>query len=523
MNSDRLNDVLADLFAACDRHGPLPALSTEASGTLTYGELAAQVRSVAAGLRARGLQDGDRVLYSVRPEPLGVVLALGIVAAGGTVVFADPGVTPSLFAARLELAAPRWAASESLLYCASGFRLTRALARRRGLLLPRLSSLTLQHLYVGRWLPGVPRGAVNARDLLTAAPALEVSAAPEQEAVIVFTSGTTAAPRAIVHSRGSLGAAAASIRRRSPAGPGDVVHTDQLMVGLPTLTTGAHWTMPPFGLAARADVVRYAAGLARATATFTVPADFAVLLDAVEAGVVPAPTALRRVQLGGAPVLAPLLERAAKLLPGVEFEAVYGMTEIVPVTVVSGAEKVAFDGPGDLLGEPLPGIGARIADHGELLLSGPPLAPAILGEGPLREHPTGDLARWDGDRLVLVGRKKDMIIRRWTNVYPGLYEPALSRLPGVAAALLVGLPDEVGDERVVLAVVPEGLAGESDSDVRVLPDDGLAARVRAAAADVLDVDAMPDDVVLISAVPVTGRARKPDRPALRELLSRPSR
>ncbi len=81
------------------------------------------------------MEPGDRVLFSVRPGLDAVVLALGIVAAGGVVVFADPGAGSSLFRARTALAEPRWVAAESLLYAAST-PLLRPLARRRGIDLP---------------------------------------------------------------------------------------------------------------------------------------------------------------------------------------------------------------------------------------------------------------------------------------------------------------------------------------------------------------------------------------------------
>ena len=113
-----------------------------------------------------GLAAGDRVLFSVRPGPDAVVLALGIVHAGGVVVFADPGAGEALFRARAALAAPRWVAAESLLYLASSGPL-RGLARRRGLELAPYARLVpdARHVYAGHRLPGVPRGALPLRRL----------------------------------------------------------------------------------------------------------------------------------------------------------------------------------------------------------------------------------------------------------------------------------------------------------------------------------------------------------------------
>ena len=153
-------DLLAAVLDACDRTPLAPAI-TLGRRTLTYGELARPGR---AGSRpGLGVQPGDRVLFSVRPGIDAVVLALGIIAAGGTVVFADPGAGEALFRARAGLAAPQWVAAESVLYLAS----TRRCVRSRGVAASSCADYArlvpdARHVYAGRWLPGVPRGGVAA-------------------------------------------------------------------------------------------------------------------------------------------------------------------------------------------------------------------------------------------------------------------------------------------------------------------------------------------------------------------------
>ncbi|WP_300014595.1 class I adenylate-forming enzyme family protein [Pseudonocardia sp.] len=518
-------DLVERVLAAADRHGAAPALSgppaprraragrrgwpgAHCARPLTYAEVGGRVRAVATRLRAAGFVPGRRMLFSVRPSPDAVVLALGTVAAGGTVVFVDPGVGSALFAARTELAAPSWAAAESVLY-AAGRPPLRAFARRRGVLLPDYGRLPVRHVRAGRWLPGVPRGALALSALTRPADRPHVVVdAPDQDAVVVFTAGTTDAPKAVVHTRGSLGAALDVLAARCALGPGTRVHTDQFLLGLPALVGGGHWSMPPHGFAPAARPDELARGLDGATHTFLVPADLAAVLDAVESGAVALPRSLRQVLLGAAPVLPPLLCRATAVLPDVEFLAVYGMTEILPVAVATATEKLAYAGPGDLVGAPLPGVTARIDDAGRLVVAGTHLARGYLGGPALTEHVTGDLARLDAGAIVLGGRATDMIIRGRTNIYPGLHEPAIARLPGVAQAVLLGVPDGIGDDRVVLALVADPGA----------PRD-LAARVRAALPGLIDAAALPDEVLVVPEVPVSGRARKPDRAALRARIA----
>lgn len=493
--------LVTNLLDQAERTPGEAALIAGDGTALTYGELRRQVLAVRDGFLSAGLAAGDGVLFSVRPSPQALVLALGVVAARGVVVFADPGAGPEMFEARLRLAAPRWSAAESLLYAASRIGPVRSYARRKGLLLPHLSELPLQHVYTGRWLPGVPRGAHCLKDWLRASPdrGSAVETDPDAPAVVIFTSGTTSAPRAVVHTQASLAAGLELFRSRVPLGPGDVVHTDQLMLGLPTLIAGACWSMPrlfsPPGEFLEQLEER------KATHTFCVPVHLAEILDAAEDGL---PPGLRHVLLGAAPAPAGILRRAVAAAPGAEVLSVYAMTEIVPVAVASAQEKLAHTGGGDLLGEPLPGISARVAEDGELFLGGPNLCKGYLGDTDHAELATGDLARVEDGRLVLLGRKKDMLIRGKFNLYPGLYEPAITALEGVRTAAIVGVPaPETGDEEVVLAVVG------------TVPESELRRRLRG----LLDAEALPDRIVYLPELPFSGRGRKLDRARLRELIA----
>jgi acyl-CoA synthetase (AMP-forming)/AMP-acid ligase II len=203
-------------------------------------------------------------------------------------------------------------------------------------------------------------------------------------------------------------------------------------------------------------------------------------------------------------VLRPLLERARAQLPATAIHAVYGMTEILPVAIADGDEKLAFEGSGDYVGELMSAVRARISD-GELVVSGEGLALGYLGEPPLTELRTGDLARLENGRVVLGGRSKDMFIRGSTNVYPGLYEPIIAGIPGIGDAAIVGVPDAVGDDEVVLVIVPG--AGYDESAVRrALP--GL-----------IDAAVLPDRIVTMTDLPRAGRSSKLDRAALARAVS----
>ncbi|WP_144659430.1 class I adenylate-forming enzyme family protein [Paenarthrobacter nicotinovorans] len=551
-------DLISAVYAAAERVPDHPAITAPGrrqrrwtrqkndgvrpGRTITYRGLVAGIEATARGLLEEGFGSGERMLFSVRPSPEAFILALGAVRAGGSVVFIDPGIGPALFRDRAELAAPRWAASESLLYALSAKSPLRPLARRRGLLLPDYGAMDVRHFYSGPWLPGVPRGASPVRAL--AAPSHgdvrqddAAESVTEQEAVIIFTSGTTGSPKGVVHTRGSLAAGFEQLSTRCTFGEGDRIHSEQLMMGLPALIAGAHWTMPGYGFSAHIDPLRLAAELGpasgqgtsydAATHLFLVPSQLAPILDAVEEGSVQLPGTLRTVMLGAAPILAPFLDRAMKLLPDVDFKLIYGMTEVLPIAIADGREKLAFasgteaeftapdgSGEGDFLGELLPAVGIRVAEDHELFARGPNMCRGYLGEDAMAEHATGDLVRLDHGgtgtpRLVMIGRKKDMIIRGKTNIYPALYEPLIAAVPGVRQAVMVGVPDSIGDEAVWLAVVPgPGQAAQA-----------LKSHLAKELPKIIDESALPDHVEVLDALPTTGRHRKADRVALRAMFA----
>jgi len=484
---------------------------------LTYRELTTRIENTARGLRSAGLKSGDRVLFSIRPRPAGIILALAIVRAGGSIVFVDPGSTPELFAARVAAAQPRFAATESLLYALSCAPL-RGIARKRGLLLPDYRRLDVRHFYEGRRLPGVPKGALPVGALSgRARPDVELPELdPHREALVVFTSGTTKDPKAVVHTGGSLQAASQMLAQVYSASPGEFVHTEQMLLGLPALQNGATWSLPASGPGEK--LIQFASGLDGAVVTYLVPRDLHRLLNGVTRGQVPA-KGPRIGLIGGGPAPAELLRRAHEAFPDTKWLSVYGMTEMLPVSVATVEEKLKHLQVGDCVGKPLPGIKARLASEpvGELILSGPNLMSGYLNKERAHEQHTGDLARIGPEgEIILVGRKKDMLIRGVTNIYPGLFEPRLTQLRGVVNAAMVGIRTEYGDDRIVLAIQPETW---SQADTDISSEHAVLKEVEADLAHIIDHDALPDIVVAVRDFPHSGRASKLDRLALAQKIA----
>jgi olefin beta-lactone synthetase len=482
-------DRLARALRA-DPGGPA-VLGTGRTGAVrvlaTRGDLAALADRYAAALHARGIGRDGTVGVAVRPGPRALALMLAVHRLGARAAVLDPAAGPEVLRARLALAEPGVVVADAAAQAVAGW--ARPLARRTGLALPDLAELG-PVTTVGRRLPGCAPALESGVRAAVVPPPVD----GDGDAVIVFTSGTTARPRAVVHSRASLAAGMEAVAGLVRPVAGRPVVGGTFFVLVPSLASGA-----PVALPARAPrvLVRQLRRVDPQAVYLTPPQ----LRAALEAGA----RFTGRVWTGSAPASAGLLARV-KAAGAAEAWGVYALTELFPAAAVEHADKAAFAERGDLVGAPLPGVTARTDAAGQLLLSGPGARDRCLGEEPDPWIATGDRGRLDaGGRIVLEGRCKEMVLRRAENIYPGLYEPSL-HVPGVALALLVGVPAGDGDEHLVALVQPVPGADRE--------------RLRAALAGPLEgMGSARPDAVLLADIPLSGRSRKPDRAAAARLAA----
>ncbi|GAA1597517.1 AMP-binding protein [Actinoplanes couchii] len=448
--------------------------------TVRRGELATLRDRYATALHARGLRAGDTLGLAIRPGAHALAMVLAAYRLGVRVALLDPAAGPDVLTARLSMAPPALIVADTAAQAVAGW--AAPLARRAGLALPDLPALG-PTVTVGPRLPGD-------------APALRPAGGPvppafdgDGDAVVIFTSGTTSSPRAVVHTRAGLAAGLRAVSALVRPRPGVPVLGGTFFVMVPSLAAGAPVAAParrPHALA------RQITGL-HPQVTYLTPPQIRAALDA-------GTPFTGRVYSGSAPVSADLLRRVRAAGAG-EAWGVYALTEVFPAAAVESRDKSTFDGAGDLVGELLPGIRASLDDDGQLLLAGTGVCDRYLGDAPHEWVATGDIAVLSppSRRVVLAGRGKDMILRAAENIYPGLYEPAL-HVPGVALAVLVGVPAGDGDEQVVAVV--ETTPGADRAAVEAALHEPLQ-RMGAARPDRL----------IFAPVPLSGRSRKPDRAA----------
>jgi fatty-acyl-CoA synthase len=295
--------------------------------------------------------------------------------------------------------------------------------------------------------------------------------APDDPALILYTSGTTGRPKGAILPHRQILANAIATTTAWRLGADDVA-----TVSTPFFHTGG-WNVFATPLWHRGGTVvmfdRFAPddfldGLARerCTVTLAVPTQLVMLLESRRWGM-PLP-ALRTFFSGGAPLPPVVAERVRAA--GYRLREGYGLTECGP-NCFAISDAAAVRRPGRV-GWPVPFLETRlvaagegepaVGEPGELWLRGPQVfggylhAPELTAQvldddGWLR---TGDLATRDADgAYAICGRLKEMFISGGENVFPGEVEAVLARCPGVAEAAVIGVPDsrwgEVGRAFVV--------------------------------------------------------------------------
>jgi o-succinylbenzoate---CoA ligase len=145
------------------------------------------------------------------------------------------------------------------------------------------------------------------------------------------------------------------------------------------------------------------------------------------------PRALRWALVGGAPITPALVGRAAA--HSIPVATTYGLTEACSQVTTLGAPLFCTD--------------VTLAEDGEILVSGPTVAPSA---GPVLR--TGDLGAWNADGVLhVVGRKSDTIVTGGENVAPAEVEAVLEGHRAVAEAAVHGVPHREWGEAVVATVV----------------------------------------------------------------------
>ena len=452
---------LAELLVATrERHGQRPALKLD-DAEVTYDALDEASARVAGMLRERGFQPGDRVGLMLPNVPYFAIVYYGILRAGGTVVpmnvllkgrevtfyLQDPGAKILFawhqFAADAEVGANE-AGAELILVEPGGFE-------------------------------GKLAEAEPVRDV--------VDRAPDDTAVILYTSGTTGTPKGAELTHANL-MTNVDVNLRTLQ---NTTEEDVILGALPLFHSFGQTCCLNTAVKAGAclDLIpRFDGGKAleiiqrdKVTIFAGVPTMYHALLNHPERENYDT-SSLRLCVSGGAALPVEVLrgyEEAfnTKVLEG------YGLSETSPVasfnhphlerkagsigTPIEGVEMKVIDSEGNDLPQ---GEVGEIAIRGHNVMKGywnrpDATADSITPDGWFK---TGDMAKVDEDGyFFIVDRKKDMIIRGGYNVYPREIEEVLYEHPAILEVAVIGVPDEqMGEEVGAAVVLREGQQVDAD-------------------------------------------------------------
>jgi long-chain acyl-CoA synthetase len=421
-----------------ERRGDYSALWFEGEW-LSSERLFRRSRRVAAGLAARGVAPGERVVVLMENSP-DVAIAYHAIWRAGAVV------TPAIF----------------LLSADELGRLVDDAAPALVLSSPALSELA-----------HAAAGDVPLVDDLAALEADDTSAivprADDDLAALVYTGGTTGRAKGVMLTHANLWEAG---RQGHEAGhvPGIERSLSSLPLahsyGLLVLNVALHHPEQPRSVLMRwfdPELWLRLVAEHRVQIAPVVPSMLYMLLtQPLEEYDL---SALRYVASGAAPLATGALEEFVRRVPGVEIREGYGLTE---TSALVSTNPPGRSRPGTV-GPPVPGTEVRIVAgeicvRSDLVMAGywnaPELTAETIRDGWLY---TGDMGRLDEEGyLTVVDRKKDLIIRGGFNVFPSDVEDALLEHEAVATVCVLGRPDDLHGEEVVAFVTVTDDVGEDE-------------------------------------------------------------
>jgi len=441
--------------------------------TLTFAELEAEVAAWSERLQRAGVRRGDRTLVMVKQGLPLIASVFALFRSGAVPVVIDPGMGLKNFLNCVARSRPRALVGIPLAQVVS--RVFRRAFRSVEVRVSASSQLTARLTSPGACVD-------NARTAIAPSAASDLAA-------ILFTSGSTGAPKGVGYEHGMFDAQVRLIRDTYRIEPGEV--------DLPLLPVFALFN-PALGMTTivpeidpRKPAAMDAAKIVQAirqenvTNSFGSPTLWAKIGAHCIQNAVTLPS-LRRVLCAGAPVPASLWRDSSSFLPNGQLHSPYGATESLPVSTVSSREiAVAANGPGACVGRPVPGNDVRVieltdgpietieqtrelprGEIGEIIVRGPVVtkrydaAPEATAAAKIRDgdavwHRMGDCGVLDEDgRLWFCGRKVERVETPRGPLFTEPCERVFRAHPRVKRCALIGLGPR-GQQRAAIVVEAE--------------------------------------------------------------------
>ena len=499
---------------AADR--PDKVFLTDATTSVTFGQLHDTALRLAGGLAGHGIGRGDRVAVQIPNWTEFAAICVALSRIGAVIVPIMP------IYRREEVSYVLESAQVKAVFTAGEFRKFDHAGMFGDI---RAAGSPVETIVVVRG-EAVP-GTVSYADLTAVSAAADAAATgaglapgpgPDDPFVIVFSSGTTSRPKGCLHTFNTMACGARLLGEAweysasdVQFGPSPVTHTTGLVTSilLPLVYgAGSHimevWE-PRDGLE---RIAKFGCTGAVTATTF-----LQMLLNVYDPDVHDA-SSMRFWTSAGAPIPGSFVEAARRAIPNMAVLSLYGRTENVTTTLCALSDDPARSVTSD--GKALPGQEVRIVDRegrevprgeqGEIAYRGSMNSLEYIGQPEATAamytddgfSRSGDLGTMDRDGYVRVtGRLKDIVIRGGLNISVREVEDLLTAHPAVATVAVVGMPDEVMGERVCCFLVPaSGAAPLTLTELKdYLLGEGLA------------IQKVPERVEVVSELPMTATGK----------------
>ncbi len=468
-----LSDMtFSDLIRSAASARPEKAAVVVEGRTSSFLDLERESDRYAAALLRMGLRPGDHVaLWGYRSE-LWIEAFFGIIKAGGIAVLINYGLTHNELAEQFRLADIRFILNGRNRYLKENPDGVQEICRE--LKLPERYAVRLDS-------PDLFPASAGEQDRIRA---LQTEEDVCRTAVIIFTTGTTSDPRAVMLSQYAM-VNNVILQQRIDC----MEESRTLCLALPLFHS--------FGLAMlllhilnhstvylpdrlRAEPILDCISRYRLTDIASVASIYRAIFDSPDFDGKFSPY-IYNCAIGGSPVAPDRLAEMELRCAHAEFHNGYGLSECSPYVSLP-ARGDSLDRRARSVGRPLPGVQVRILGR-----DGEPLLPGQAGEivvrgfnlmngyyrVPAEQQPvdpqgwlhTGDLGKMDADGyLYVLGRLKDLIIRCGENISPMEVESAILEYPGIREAKVLGIPDPDAGETIAACIVLKNGASFSEED-----------------------------------------------------------
>ena len=447
---------------------------------LSFAELDAEVDAWAARLEVRGVRRGDRVLVMVRQGLPLVAAAFALFKIGAVPVIIDPGMGRKNFLACVARSQPRV-----------------LLGIPPAQIMSRVFRAAFASVQIRVWVGGSPAGRLGGESRISDLKFKTTATDATDLAAILFTSGSTGAPKGVCYEHGMFEAQVRLVRETYDIAPGEVDLPMLPIFALFNPALGMTTVVPQIDPSrpAAVDPERIVRAIRQenVTSSFGSPTLWRKIFDYCLANNLTLP-GLRRVLCAGAAVPASLWIDAGRILTNGKLHSPYGATEVLPVATASSDEVDPQPALGLLIGRPLsanrvkiialhdgPLAGLSEADElpagqvGEIIVSGPTVTreydrlPDATAAAKIKEgrdviwHRMGDAGQLDDrGRLWFCGRIAERVESAFGPVHTEPMEQVFRGHPQVARCALIGLGPR-GQQEPALVVQPvPGNADQSE-------------------------------------------------------------